>query len=46
LSKENNMKELANMTVSGILQQHDIDAGGSIKIMDTDPDKACDLFAI
>ncbi|APB30604.1 MBL fold metallo-hydrolase [Vagococcus teuberi] len=46
LSKENNMKELANMTVTGILQQHDIDAGGQVKIMDTDPDKACDLFAI
>ena len=46
LSKENNMKELANMTVTGILQQHNIDAGGQVKIMDTDPDKACDLFAI
>lgn len=46
LSKENNLKELASMTMTGILKQHDIDAGGRVKIMDTDPEKACALFSV
>ncbi|WP_326717450.1 MBL fold metallo-hydrolase [Vagococcus jeotgali] len=46
LSKENNMKELAHITMTGILNQHDIDTTRQVKIMDTDPEKACDLFAI
>ena len=46
LSKENNLKELANMTMSHTLRTRDIDAGGALKVLDTSPDKACDLFAI
>lgn len=46
LSKENNLKEIAHMTMKETLMQHDIDAISKVKVMDTDPEKACPLFAI
>ncbi|MGO3732478.1 MAG: MBL fold metallo-hydrolase [Vagococcus sp.] len=46
LSKENNLKELAHMTMKETLIKNDIDAGGKVGIFDTSPDKACDIFAI
>ncbi|MEG0255411.1 MAG: MBL fold metallo-hydrolase [Vagococcus sp.] len=46
LSKENNLKEIAHMTMTETLIQHDIDAVSKVKVMDTDPEKACPLFAI
>ncbi|MBO0475467.1 MBL fold metallo-hydrolase [Vagococcus sp. DIV0080] len=46
LSKENNLKELAHMTMTDTLIKHDVDIYKQVKVMDTDPDKACDLFAI
>ncbi|MFW7432881.1 MBL fold metallo-hydrolase [Vagococcus carniphilus] len=46
LSKENNLKEIAHMTMTDTLMKHDYDAINQIKVMDTDPEKACSLFAI
>lgn len=46
LSRENNLKELAHMTMVDALQRRDIDAGGKVGIFDTNPDRACELFAI
>ncbi|MGX7013110.1 MBL fold metallo-hydrolase [Vagococcus silagei] len=46
LSRENNLKELANMTMTQTLQEHDFDAGKQILICDTDPEIACPLFSL
>ncbi len=46
LSRENNLKEIANMTMTETLMQHDVDTINKVKIMDTDPEKACSIFAI
>ena len=46
LSRENNLKEIAHMTMTDTLIKHDVDVYKQVKVMDTDPDKACDLFAI
>ncbi|MGX7197431.1 MBL fold metallo-hydrolase [Enterococcus olivae] len=46
LSRENNLKELAHMTMENVLREHDFAVGEAIHVCDTDPDKATTLFAI
>lgn len=46
LSKENNMKELAHMTMENTLKEQDLGVGISFNIYDTDPDSATELFTI
>lgn len=46
LSKENNMKELAHLTMKNVLKEHDLGVDYNFKIYDTDPDQASELFAI
>lgn len=46
LSKENNLKEIAHMTMTDTLIKNDVDTFKQVKVMDTDPEKACSLFAI
>ncbi|MGX6961681.1 MBL fold metallo-hydrolase [Vagococcus xieshaowenii] len=46
LSRENNIKELAHMTMNHTLQVHDIDTIKKVQLYDTDPDYATALFAI
>ena len=46
LSLHNNVKELAHLTVSSIMQNHDFGVGHDFKIMDTDHDKADPLTVI
>ncbi|MBF2352857.1 MBL fold metallo-hydrolase [Listeria welshimeri] len=46
LSKDNNMKELARMSVTQILISEGIDVGGKLEIFDTDPDNATSIFTI
>ena len=46
LSRENNLKEIASMTMTDALIKHDVDVYKQVRVMDTDPDKACDLFVI
>lgn len=37
LSKDNNMKDLARMTVQQTLESHDVEVGRQVKLFDTDP---------
>lgn len=46
LSRENNLKELAHLTMENILKEYDRGVGEAFQIYDTDPDKATHLFAI
>ena len=46
LSQENNMKELAHLTVASILEQHDYGVGTDFEILDTDPAIADPLFVV
>ena len=46
LSKENNMKELAHMTMEETLTRYDLGVNHQFQIFDTDPDSATELFAI
>ncbi|MGT2866494.1 MBL fold metallo-hydrolase [Streptococcus fryi] len=46
LSKENNIKELANMTMTNHLLQADVPVGHDIHIFDTSPDTATPLTTI
>ncbi|MDT0089665.1 MBL fold metallo-hydrolase [Listeria marthii] len=46
LSKDNNMKELARMSVTQTLISEGIDVGGKVEIFDTDPDNATSIFTI
>ncbi|MBC2274383.1 MBL fold metallo-hydrolase [Listeria welshimeri] len=46
LSKDNNMKELARMSVTQTLISEGIDVGGKLEIFDTDPDNATSIFTI
>lgn len=46
LSRENNMKELAYMTMNHTLQQHDIDTKKEVTLYNTDPDFATELYPI
>jgi phosphoribosyl 1,2-cyclic phosphodiesterase len=46
LSKDNNMRDLARMTVHQILEQKGIDVGGTVTLHDTYPDKSTKLVAV
>jgi phosphoribosyl 1,2-cyclic phosphodiesterase len=46
LSRENNMKELAHMTMETTLMQHDLGVNHDFRVYDTSPDSATELFAI
>jgi len=46
LSLNNNIKELANMTMKGYLSQHDVDTEDQLKIMDTSHESASKLYDI
>ncbi|APJ07999.1 hypothetical protein BOW68_00450 [Enterococcus faecium] len=46
LSKENNMKELAHLTMENVLKEKDFGVGHDFEIYDTDPDEATELFSI
>ncbi|KRL05828.1 MBL fold metallo-hydrolase [Liquorilactobacillus oeni] len=46
LSQDNNMKELAHVTMSSTLKQHDLAVGHDFSILDTDPEKATPLTII
>lgn len=46
LSKENNLKELAHLTMVNTMREHDLGVGETFEVYDTDPDKATELFAI
>ncbi|MGX7199323.1 MBL fold metallo-hydrolase [Enterococcus nangangensis] len=46
LSKENNVKEIAHLTMENVLKEHDLGVGYDFQVYDTDPDAASTLFAI
>ncbi|MFT8373426.1 MAG: MBL fold metallo-hydrolase [Liquorilactobacillus satsumensis] len=46
LSQDNNMKELAHVTVSSTLEQHDLGVGHDFAVLDTDPARATPLAVI
>ena len=46
LSKDNNMVDLARMTVQQILEQNDIEVGKELNLYDTYPDKPTKLVAV
>lgn len=46
LSKENNIKELAHMTMENQLAKADLPVGSAFKVLDTSPDSACPLTSI
>ncbi|KAF1299654.1 metallohydrolase [Enterococcus sp. JM4C] len=46
LSRENNMKELAHMTMENTLRENDLGVGEVFRVYDTDPDSATELFSI
>ena len=46
LSKENNMKELAQMAMSSILKEYGLGVGHTFNVYDTDPETATELFSI
>lgn len=46
LSQDNNMKDLARMSVSNVLVERGVAINKTVKIMDTDPNKATDLYEV
>jgi phosphoribosyl 1,2-cyclic phosphodiesterase len=46
LSLHNNIKELAHLTVSSMMQNHDLAVGHDFEILDTDHEKADPLALI
>lgn len=46
LSRENNLKELAHLTMETTLKEFDQGVGEAFHVFDTDPDKATELFTI
>lgn len=46
LSKENNLKELAHMTMESVLKEHDLGVNEDFIVYDTDPEIPTDLFAV
>lgn len=46
LSKENNLKELAHLTMKNVLTEYDLGPEIAFQICDTDPNQATQLFAI
>ncbi len=45
-SQENNLKELAHLTMENVLKEHDFGVGEDFEVYDTDPDKATSLFGL
>ncbi|HIY58647.1 MAG TPA: MBL fold metallo-hydrolase [Candidatus Tetragenococcus pullicola] len=45
-SQENNLKELAHLTMENILREHDLGVGEAFQVFDTDPDKATSIFSV
>lgn len=46
LSKENNLKELAHLTMENVLKEKDLGVDYEFDIYDTDPSEATELFSI
>lgn len=46
LSRENNLKELAHLTMDSMLKEQGFAVGEAFEIFDTDPEEATDLFRI
>ncbi|EOL42513.1 metallo-beta-lactamase YycJ [Enterococcus phoeniculicola] len=46
LSKENNLKELAHLTMENTLREKDFGVDEAFRVYDTDPDSATELFSI
>lgn len=46
LSKENNIKELAHLTVENIMKQHDLAVEHDFHLLDTDPDETSELITL
>ena len=46
LSKENNIKELAHLTVENIMKQHDLAVEHDFHLLDTNPDQATALMKL
>jgi phosphoribosyl 1,2-cyclic phosphodiesterase len=46
LSRENNIKELAHMTMEETLMQHDLGVNEQFRVFDTSPDHSTELFAV
>ncbi|MDH6363574.1 phosphoribosyl 1,2-cyclic phosphodiesterase [Enterococcus sp. PF1-24] len=46
LSRENNIKELAHLTMENVLTEKGLGVNYDFRVYDTDPDEASDLFAI
>ncbi|WP_281165393.1 MBL fold metallo-hydrolase [Liquorilactobacillus sicerae] len=46
LSQDNNVKELAHLTVASIMKEHDLAVEHDFKILDTDPNRATKLTSI
>ncbi|EPH95663.1 metallo-beta-lactamase YycJ [Enterococcus sp. DIV0213j] len=46
LSRENNLKELAHLTMENVLREKDKGVGEAFEVYDTDPDEATELFSI
>ena len=46
LMEENNLKELAHLTMENVLKEKDLGVGYEFDIYDTDPSEATELFSI
>jgi hypothetical protein len=46
LSQDNNMKEIARMSVAQVLQQKDISVEDNILLCDTDPKRPTDIVYV
>lgn len=46
MSKENNIKELAHLTVENIMKQHDLAVEHDFHLLDTNPDQATALMKL
>ncbi|MGO2082927.1 MBL fold metallo-hydrolase [Vagococcus sp.] len=46
LSRENNLKELASLTMTQTLLQNDVEVGRQLLVCDTDPEEACPLYSL
>jgi phosphoribosyl 1,2-cyclic phosphodiesterase len=46
LSQDNNMKEIARMSVAQVLQQKDINVEDNILLCDTDPKRPTDIVYV
>ncbi|MCY1601057.1 MBL fold metallo-hydrolase [Staphylococcus pettenkoferi] len=46
LSQDNNMKDLARMSVGQVLKEHDIDSDNEVKLCDTDKAEATSIYTL